>query len=134
MTMKYEGEIDPLADDIFERIDPKIRDSLSPTQLSAISEAVRTSGSGTFLINFRGVIPFFFAKYYFVFLLGRDHTAVRRKTETFRRQRYSLMGGIMFAFLVGLPFFLLLLTFLYLLKYVAGVDFVPNFHIYDIFR
>jgi hypothetical protein len=132
--MKNLGNTDPFTDDVIRGIDPKVRDSLSPYQLSAIIEAIRTPNSGIFPIDFRGVIPVFFARYYFVFIIGRDRTATMRRTESFRRQRYSLMGCVVFALLVALPFLLLLFTFLYLLKYLGGLDFIPDFHIYDIFR
>jgi hypothetical protein len=125
--------MDPFTDDIIHRIDPKVRDSLSPSQLSAITEAIQTSDAGTFPVDCRGVIPLFFARYYFILLIGRDRTATMRKTERFRRQRYSLMGGVLFASLVALPFLLLVFTFLYLLKYAWGLDFIPDFHLYDIF-
>ncbi len=132
--VKDQGRMDPYTDHIIQRIDPKVRDSLSPAQRDAISEAIRTTGTETFPVDFRGYIPFFFARYYFIFLIGRDCTAAMRKTETFRRQRYSLMGGLLFALLVAFPFLLLLFTFLYLAKYFLGFDFIPEFHLYDIFR
>jgi hypothetical protein len=133
-SMKNETANDPFTDEVIHRIEPKVRDSLTPTQLSAIVQAIRTPSPGAFPVNFRGVLPFFFTRYYFVLLIGRDRTAARLKKETFRRQRYSLMGGVLFASLVALPFLLLLFLFLYLLKQTWGLDFIPDFHLYDVFR
>jgi hypothetical protein len=130
--MKDQMWVDPLADDIIHRIDPKVRDSLSPAQLSAILGAIGRTEARTSGIDVRGEIPCYFSRYFFVFIVGRDRRVPVLIKEGFRRQRYSLMGGVLLACLVSLPFLLLVLLFLYLLKYFLGVDLVPDFHLYDI--
>jgi hypothetical protein len=130
--MKDHTRIDPLADDIIHRIDPKVRDSLSPSQLSAILEAIGRHEPGASGIDVRGEIPCFFSRFFFVFIVGRDRRAPVVIKEGFRRQRYSLMGGILLAGLVSLPLLLLALLFLYLLKYFWGLDLLPGVHLYDI--
>jgi hypothetical protein len=132
--MKDQRGLDPLTDDVIHRIDPKVLDSLTPAQRSAIAEAIQTSYRENRLIDLRGAIPFCFARYYCVFLVCRDRRASLMKIETFRRQRYSLMGGILFAALAMLPLLLLIFLFLYLLKYLWGLDLFPGFHLYDVLR
>ena len=131
--MKPRIEVDPFTDNIIRRIDPKIRDTLSTTQVTAIIAAIRNPEKIR-PIDIRGIIPLYFARYFFVLLIGRDKRAVMEREEHMRRQKASWLGGILFALLVSLPFLLLLFVFLYLLKYFAGVDIVPDFHLWEIFE
>jgi hypothetical protein len=131
--MKTRIEVDPFTDNIIRRIDPKIRDSLTTTQVTAIIAAIRNPEKIR-PIDIRGIIPLYFARYFFVLLIGRDKRAVMEREEHMRRKKASWLGGILFALLVSLPFLLLLFVFLYLLKYFAGVDIVPDFHLWEIFE
>jgi|APCry1669189204_1035204.scaffolds.fasta_scaffold112589_1 hypothetical protein len=131
--MKPRIEVDPFTDNIIRRIDPKIRDTLSTTQVTAIIAAIRNPEKIR-PIDIRGIIPLYFARYFFVLLIGRDKRAVMEREEHMRRKKASWLGGILFALLVSLPFLLLLFVFLYLLKYFAGVDIVPDFHLWEIFE
>ena len=79
-------------------------------------------------IDFRGVINFFFAKYYFVFLMGRDRRITTLNAEVERRDNVALLGNISFLILVIAPFILLFLVILYLLKVFVGIDLFPNEH------
>ena len=131
--MKPRIEVDPFTDNIIRRIDPKIRDTLTTTQVTAIIAAIRNPEKIR-PIEIRGIIPLYFARYFFVLLIGRDKRAVMEREEHMRRKKASWLGGILFALLVSLPFLLLLFVFLYLLKYFAGVDIVPDFHLWEIFE
>lgn len=131
--MKPRIEVDPFTDNIIRRIDPKIRDTLSTTQVTAIIAAIRNPEKIR-PVDIRGIIPLYFARYFFVLLIGRDKRAVMEREEHMRRKKASWLGGILFALLVSLPFLLLLFVFLYLLKYFAGVDIVPDFHLWEIFE
>ncbi len=131
--MKPRIEVDPFTDNIIRRIDPKIRDTLSTTQVTAIIAAIRNPEKIR-PIDIRGIIPLYFARYFFVLLIGRDKRAVMEREEHMRRKKASWLGGILFALLVSFPFLLLLFVFLYLLKYFAGVDIVPDFHLWEIFE
>ena len=131
--MKTRIEVDPFTDNIIRRIDPKIRDSLTTTQVTAIIAAIRNPEKIR-PIDIRGIIPLYFARYFFVLLIWRDKRAVMEREEHMRRKKASWLGGILFALLVSLPFLLLLFVFLYLLKYFAGVDIVPDFHLWEIFE
>lgn len=131
--MEELNALDPFTQDLIHRLDPKVLNSLTPAQLSGIIRAIQSSNRGNRLVDIRTALPFFFARYYCVFLVCRDRTAFRQQTELFRRKRYSFMGGVVFGSLVLLPIFFMIFIFLYLIKYVFGLDFIPNFHLYDIF-
>jgi hypothetical protein len=131
--MTEKSWIDPFADNIIERIDPKVRASLTPNQLSAIVTAIRDPNTKKYPIDVRGVLPLFFARYFFVFLVGRDKRALRGRTEELRRHHASWIGVILFALFISVPFLLVLLLFLYLLKLIWGWDIFPAFHIWEIF-
>jgi hypothetical protein len=111
--MKDQHSNDPFADDIINRINPKIRASLSTAQLSGIKDAISPPESGAYTLDVRGVIPFFFARYYILFIVGRDNRPGIQITETYRKNRYSLMAGVIFALLLVLPFLFLLSLLVY---------------------
>ena len=130
--MKPKNEVDPFTDNIIRRIDPKVRDTLTPTQVKAIVAAVRNPEKIR-PVDIRGIVPLYFARYFFVLLIGRDRRAVVEHKEHMRRNSASWVGGLLFGLLVLLPFVILLVLFLYLLKYFWGLDFIPDFHVWEIF-
>lgn len=131
--MKENSWIDPFTDNIIGRIDPKVRASLTPNQLSAIVKAIKDPNTIKHPIDIRGVIPLYFARYFFVFMVGRDRRAARGRAEEFRRQQASWMGLVVFALFISVPFLLVLFLFLYMLKVIWGWDILPDFHLWDIF-
>jgi hypothetical protein len=129
--MKPKAPVDPFTDNIIRRIDPKVRDTFSQTQIEAIIAAVRNPEKIR-PIDLRGTFALYFARYFFVLLVGRDKRAVMEQKEHARRKQASWAGAIGFALLVSLPFLLALFLFFYLLKYFWGLDFVPDFHLWEI--
>jgi hypothetical protein len=116
-----------------ERIDPKVRASLTPAQLSAIKEAVSGSRSSKkHSIDIRGVIPFFLVRYYFVILSGRDRRLHTKRIEEKRRWLTSLSGGLMLFILGAAPLILILLLLLYLIKCALGINIMPDMHLKDL--
>ena len=127
--MKNEKKTDAFTFHILKNIDKKTLDSLSPTQLSAIKEAIRaTQRSKRHPLDIRGVINLFFAKYYFVLFMGRDRRVSTKEAEFDRRHDIALLGNIAFLFFMIVPFILLILIFLYVLKVFAGIDLIPDVH------
>lgn len=126
--------IDPFSDGIIKRIDPKVRDSLTPTQLTAIKEAIRGPRAPIKPIDIRGVIPLYFARYFFVLLIGRDRRAAVIREEGFRRIRSRWLNGLFFSFFVACPLVVIVFLFLYLLKTIWGLDIMPDQHLWDIFK
>jgi len=131
--MNNHKPLDPFTYHVIERMDPKVRASLTPAQLSAIKEAIE---GGRPLkrhpIDLRGIIPLFFAQYYFVFLLGRDRRSSTRRIEERRRWLISLSGGLMLLILGLIPLILIILLLLYLIKCSLGINIMADVHLRDV--
>lgn len=127
--------LDPFTSHLIDRIDPKVRDSLTPNQFSAIIEAVRASRpmSGH-PVDIRGVIPLFFARFYFVFLMGRDRRSASRRVERKRLTAVSLFAWTMFLLVVASPFIVIVMLLLYYLKSSLGIDLFPESHLSDVLK
>lgn len=120
---------------LIKNIDPKVRDSLTPNQLSAIIDAAQASrNEAKHPVDLRGVIPLFFAKYYFVLLMGRDRRSSSRKEEKRRWEWTSLFLWSIFILLISSPFLILLLILLYFLKSSLGLDVFPDEHVHDVLK
>ena len=125
--------MDPFTYHVMEGIDPKVRASLTPAQLSAIKEAISaTRPFKKHPINIRGIIPVFFARYYFVILSGRDRRLHTRRIEEKRRWLTSLSGGLMLFILGMAPLILILILLLYLIKCAFGINIMPETHLKDL--
>jgi len=90
------------------------------------------------MIDTRVSIPLYFARYYIVFLLGRD---LRRSTRTIlleRRRDSSQAAGFTLVFTLIWNILLILLVagfvIIYYLKSTMGIDIFPDMHLWDIFR
>lgn len=128
-----EDSLHPYTVQMIKNIDPKVRDSLTPNQMAAIVEAAEASRKlGRHPVDLRGVIPLYFAKYYFVFLMGRDRRSISRKQEKRRLEWTSLLAWTLFITVISLPFIVLLLTLLYFFKSSLGLDFIPDEHVSDL--
>jgi len=124
--------MDPFTYHVMERIDPKVRASLTPTQLSAIKEAISASRPlKKHPIDIRGIIPVFFVRYYFVFLSGRDRRSSTRRIEKKRQWLTSLSGALMLFILGVAPLILILVLLLYLIKCTFGINIMPETHLKD---
>jgi len=131
--MNNHQPMDPFTYHVMERIDPKVRASLTPAQLSAIKAAIRANRpSQKHTIDIRGVIPFFLVRYYFVFLSGRDRRLYTKRIEDKRRWLTSLSGGLTLFILGVAPLILILVLLLYLIKCTFGINIMPETHLKDL--
>ena len=113
------------ADHFMQRLDPTVRSSLSETQLSAIRAAFSEVDLGRrHVIDVRGILPLFFARFYFVFLLGRERRG--RQRETGVGHLTSVAWGMVLPILMLCPVVLLVFLLMYLIHLTFGVDLVPN--------
>ena len=127
-------DVDAFTHHILNNIDSKVINSLSSMQLSAIKEAIRASQpKKKHSIDIRGVMKLFFARYYFVFLMGRDRRITTQEKEFERRSNVALLGNVSFIIFVLSPFILLTLIALYFLKIGMGIDLFPGEHMGWIF-
>jgi len=124
----------PFVDGIIRSIPLKDRESFSPCQIAALSDALtRTRMGAHHIIDARTVLPLFFTRFYGMFLFGKDKRAAVRPHPV--EHKGSLLSGLVLAALVTLLIagFLLvvLLAFIYLLKTALGIDIFPDAHLWD---
>jgi len=132
--MNNHQPMDPFTYHVMERIDPKVRASLTPAQLSAIKEAIRANRPlNKHPIDIRGIIPVFFVRYYFVFMSGRDRRLYTKRIEEKRRWLTSLSGGLTLFILGVAPLILIIVLLLYLIKCTFGINIMPETHLKDLF-
>jgi hypothetical protein len=85
--MNDSPENDAFTQSVIGHIHPKVFATLNAEQIQAIRDAVfQCRPAKKHLINIRGFIPLIFARYYFVFLLGRDRRKEKKAVEYERRQ------------------------------------------------
>lgn len=128
--MRTAEGIDPFTYSVLGRIDPDVRKSLTATQLAGIRVAI--SGCRPLdkhPVDVRGVIPLFFARYYFVVVIGRDRRSRTQQIESERRREGSFAGGLgMMTFIVLLLLGPAIMTGLYFLKTMLGINIYPDKH------
>ena len=127
------------ADFTISRIDTDVRESLTPTQLQAIRDAlVANQPFKKHAVDLRGTIPLFFARFYFVVLAGRDK---RRKTVD-KEKRRTFEGNVSFGYLLSLLFlsfiaamvWAAILLVVYWVKIELGIDLFSSIHLGDLFK
>ncbi len=80
--MDESANTDNFTQSVISRINPQIYSTLSSEQIEALAQAVYSCRpTKKHLINFRGFIPFFKSRYYFVFLFGRDRRAESHEVQ-----------------------------------------------------
>lgn len=120
---------------VLKRIDPDIIESLTEEQFAAIHKAVKAATPiGKHPVHLRGVIPLYFARYYFVLLMGRDRRQAARQKDAIHRKEMDLVGTILFWFFMLVPLLVLLAWGLYELKVFLGIDIDPQTHVQDLWR
>ena len=124
------------ADFTMSRIDRLVRDTMTPQQLNAVRDAlVANAPYSRHSVDFRGAISLFFARYYFVFLAGRDRRYKTRLQELQRAHKGNIPLGfilsfIAISFLIALLWVLAIVS-LYWLKREMGIDIFPDVHLLD---
>jgi len=82
------------ADSVLRRIDPTVMATLAPVQRSALREAISGAQPQTkHKVDIRGILPLFFFRLYFVFLMGRDRRGRMAKTDFDRRKKGQTMSN-----------------------------------------
>jgi len=133
--MNKDDKLDAYTDSVLRRIDADVLDSLSPDQYNAIKEGISAARPyARHPIDKRGVLPVFFARYYFVFLMGRDKRTSTIKEEISRKRKSGLAGGAMFFVFALSPLILAGLVVLYFVKSAAGVDLMGDQHAWDLIK
>ena len=132
--MAEEKIYDPFTQHVIDKIDPKVLRSLSPSHFSSIEKAIRESRPlQGHPVDVRGVIPLFFARFYYVFLMGRDRRLSTRREEQVRHRNYPSKTALLVLFGMG-PFLVFILLISYLLKSAFGVNFIEDSHLMDFLK
>lgn len=133
MTIKIDYHTDPFTHHVYNQIDPSVRATFTPSQVTAIENAIRASRPyQKHPVDLRGTFPLYFIRIYFVLLIGRDKRTQTRNKEEKRRKKTAIGSALIsFYILISMliPVFLFLL---YLIKTLLGVDFFPDAHLGDL--
>jgi len=127
--------IDPFTHEFMQRISPEVRASLTPAQRSAIEKALDGSPSKAHpAIDIRLTIPLFVARYYLVFLMGRDRRVGTRRSEATRQRHLSAASLLLFFLIAVSPVIVIVLLILYAVKTALGINVMPEMHLKDLLR
>jgi len=119
---------------VVNRIDPQIRRTLTSEQLEGIKDAIAANAPlKRHSLDLRGILPLFFARFYFVVLMGRDRRHKVKRKELFRRKESDTLVNVIFYFFIVSPLLLLTIMALYLTKTELGIDLFPDSHLVDWF-
>ena len=120
-------EIDAYTAHVMENIPADIYKTLNYAQIEAVKEAIgKNAPYRKHPIDLRATLSFYFFRFYFVFLLGRDRRSLSRNKESYRQQQaktISLFAFLYTAFCVLLPIIFILL---YLMESWFGIELFPN--------
>jgi hypothetical protein len=126
---------DPYTHAVMQRISPSIRASFTLAQRSAIEQALAGGQIGKgHAVDIRLTIPLFFARYYLVWLMGRDQRVGTRRSEAKRHQGISVSSLLLFFFIAVSPVVVIMLLILYALKTALGINLMPDLHLKDFLR
>lgn len=124
-----------LVNRVFNNLDQEILHSLSQKQLDAISEAIaEQTRPSRHALELRGLIPLFFANFYYVIQMGRDKRAKYDAIPRQRRQKADRIANILLLILLSLALLPVLAVLLYLIKKGLGINLIPNFHLPDLVK
>lgn len=107
--------------------------TLNVLQLHAIEEAIsKNAPYQNHPVDMRGTLSLFFARFYFVILIGRDRRSYSRNKEMSRRQKASSLSWAVMIYssicIIAPVIFLLL----YIIKSWLGIDIFPDHHLSDL--
>lgn len=140
MTPETETEtsfdhMDPLANHVFNNLDREVLRGLSQKQIDAIGEAIAEQARPhRHALELRGLIPMFFANFYYVILIGRDRRTKYDAIPRQRRQKADRIANIVLLALLSFALLPLLAALLYLIKMGLGINLIPNFHLPDLLK
>lgn len=94
-----------------------------------LEEGEEKKGSKSkYIINARGVFSVYFARYFFVILIGEDRRQSTVDVVDERRGRAAFWGNLTFFLFVIFPYIALFVLVLYFLKAALGIDVFPDIH------
>ena len=125
-------EVDAYTQHVMGNIPADVFKTLNIVQIHALEKAISTNAPyRKHPVDLRGTVSFFFIRFYFVILLGRDRRDVIRNKEEARKlqaKSISIMTFLYAVICMALPVVFLLL---YIVKSWAGIDIFPDHHLSD---
>ena len=122
---------DPYVENVLRNLPDEVARTLTAEQVDGFREAMRrTRRKARHIVDLRLLIPLYFARFYCVFIFGKDRRAAVRQVLHERRRQAGLLGlavflAIAFLALAGLTF-----TILYVVKSAADINLFPG-HLSD---
>jgi hypothetical protein len=117
---------DPFIEKFFGRIPRSVAESFTPDQLSAIKLAFGARSWGSHTVDLRLSMPAPGARWYLVFLLGRERRGPDRRLSDRLLHPFARLGNlavsVLFVLLLMLPLFLAL----YVVKSALGIKLIPG--------
>jgi hypothetical protein len=133
MNIKIDNHTDAFTLHVYNSINPNVRASLTPTQTHAIETAIRANKPyQKHPIDLRGAFPLFFARFYFVFLMGRDRRQRVKEKEAARRKSTVLGSALISVYLLICMLMPIIGLVLYALKSLIGIDLFEGIHLSDL--
>lgn len=118
---------------VINKIKPDIRHTLTKEQLKEIKSAISAGSlSKKHPVDIRGIIPLFYSRFYFIFLLGRDRRYKIIRSEGIRRKETDIIASITFFIFLISPLLILGFFALYFAKTDLGIDLFPQLHLFDL--
>ena len=125
--------VEAFAENVMGGIDTEVHRSMTPVQRSGVRQAIRSVFEAKqHGIDLRGAVPLFFVRFYFVLLMGRDSRFRAKELEADRRRRGGMLMGTVFVVMALSPLLLIAFVLLYLLKSVAGINLLPEWHLWEL--
>jgi len=123
---------DPYSENVLRHVPRDVARTLTRQQWDGFRDALRSSAKPSrHAVDVRFVIPLYFARLYFVLLIGKDRRRRVQDILSERRRRARTHAVAVFLALVFVALVAFLLLFLYALKSAAGINVFPNFHLGD---
>lgn len=118
-------------DDIFfarflARVPPRVAETFTLDQLNAIKLAFGARTWGVHAVDIRLSIPLLFARFYVVFLLGRERRDLPRRGEEGRASPLARLGNLLVTALFAALVASSALGVLYLVKSLLGIDLIAD--------
>lgn len=124
--------VDPFTQHVIGHIDPQVLRTLNLVQLEAIRQAVSASAPRLrHPVDVRFSLNLLVARYYVVLLGGRDRRSEVRNREMARLRKIRGNSLLLAIYLIATASLPIVLLILYALKSLAGIDLVPDQHLWD---
>lgn len=129
-------KIDPYTHAVLQKLGVDTLNSFTEEQREKLIESISACRPlQKHPVDLRGVVSFFFVRFYFVVLVGRDRRKKTKLEEVSRRKKTGIAGGIISGILVITLVTIILLVVFFILAYglksALGINIFPEKHLCD---